>query len=315
MTMWTVARSISWPVKQRLGQGQFIGRVLAVFENACNLVTSDGEVMALVTPQIGNGPFNIVVDNTAGLFSEITPNTLVALEDERLWVGRLQVDLAQAVTWNPQPDWDTLRLRRDTIASYLPHLHALGCQYAPANVFLALLRESWSGDRLLKAIYATAHKAAKSLQAGWNSNSEQLREAALGLAGLGGGLTPAGDDFLMGAMLWAWLAHPTPDFFCQTLLQIAFSRTTTLSAAFLQAAAQGQCSISWHTLLTALSMGQKAKITASFQEILSHGATSGADTLAGFLYFPMSDLRRFRAYSSLGVQAGRSSSLELTCCF
>ena len=57
------------------------------------------------------------------------------------------------------------------------------------------------------------------------------------LAGLGDGLTPAGDDWLVGMMLWAWLAHAAPRRFCQVLSDAAVPRTTTLSAAFLQAAA------------------------------------------------------------------------------
>jgi len=65
---------------------------------------------------------------------------------------------------------------------------------------------------------------------------------------------------------------------------VAAPRTTTLSAAFLQAAAQGECSQSWHILLTTLSTGTATEIEEAVQQVLTHGATSGADTLAGFLY-------------------------------
>ena len=112
----------------------------------------------------------------------------------------------------------------------------------------------------------------------------QLRAGAARLAGLGGGLTPSGDDFVTGVMLWGWLAHPEPSSFCQTLAQIAAPRTTTLSAAFLRAAARGECSAPWHALLAALNTGQDSEIMTAVQEILAHGATSGADSLAGFLY-------------------------------
>ena len=46
------------------------------------------------------------------------------------------------------------------------------------------------------------------LGSGWAGNADGLRWAASQLAGLGSGLTPAGDDFLVGVMLWAWLLHP-----------------------------------------------------------------------------------------------------------
>jgi hypothetical protein len=133
-----------------------------------------------------------------------------------------------------------------------------------------------------------AEKAAQALREGWEGDLQRLQEGAAGLAGLGGGLTPAGDDFLAGAMVWAWLAHPAPAPLCRALVEVAIPRTTTLSAALLRAAARGECSAPWHALLAALSAEPseegEAEIRAAVHGILAHGATSGADGLAGFLY-------------------------------
>jgi hypothetical protein len=286
-----VARSISRPVRQRLGQGQFVAQVLAVFERACNLVTPDGDVVALVTPQISNGPLNIVVDGATDLFTGINPNTPVMLEEGQLWVGGRQIDLEEATVWEPQPDWDTLRTRCAAITAHLPRLCTLSHRYAPAGTLLALLWETPSSDgRVASAIFSTATKAGQALREGWEGDLERLQEAGIGLAGLGDGLTPAGDDFLVGVMLWAWLTHPTPASFCRALRQVAVSRTTTLAAAFLRAAARGECGASWHALLATLSEGTEVEITTAVREVLTYGATSGADTLAGFLYLPITSL-------------------------
>jgi hypothetical protein len=106
----------------------------------------------------------------------------------------------------------------------------------------------------------------------------------------------------MGAMVWAWLTHPTPEALCQALAETAAPRTTALSAAFLRAAARGECHADWHTLLAALSAGPDAaetvNISMAVQHILSHGATSGADGLAGFLY-----LSRGTCYTPTHVQS------------
>ena len=127
-------------------------------------------------------------------------------------------------------------------------------------------------------------RSARALAAGWDGDHLQLIQGAAGLAGLGGGLTPAGDDFLIGLMLWAWLAHPDPASFCRALSQAAIPRTTTLSAAFLRAAARGECSAAWHALLAALGEGGEAEIAAAAQDVMRPGATSGAGSLAGFLW-------------------------------
>jgi len=287
MTTSTIARSISRPVRerlQRLEEGQSAGRVLAVFDRACDLITDDGDVVALVVPQVGNGPLNVVVDDTARYFAGIVPGTRVSLEKGRLWVGELAVDLTSAAVWDPRPDWDALRARRDAIAPQASFLRALCLREAPTGSLLALLEDTLPDDTPTRVVLSTAQKAAQALQAGRAGDLERLREGAARLAGLGSGLTPAGDDFLTGAMLRAWLDHPTPRALCSTMVEVTAPRTTTLSAAFLRAAARGECNAPWHTLLAALSKGVEAAITAAVQEVLTHGATSGADALAGFLY-------------------------------
>ncbi|MBN1991165.1 MAG: DUF2877 domain-containing protein, partial [Anaerolineae bacterium] len=276
----------SRPVQQQFARGSFVAQTLAVFERACNLVTPTDDIIALVAPQIGDGPLNIVIDGAADFFIKIHPGSPVTGEENWLRVNGLQIDLGQAMVWEPQPDWDTLRACRSMIESHLPLLRALACRRAPANTLLQLLAKATPQHGLTGIILAAAQKAGKALPEGWTGNLKQLQEAGAKLAGLGGGLTPAGDDFLMGVMLWAWLAHPNPPLFCRTLLYPAFSRTTALSTAFLQAAARGECSVSWHRLLAALSAGHQAHLAAAVQEVLAHGATSGADTLAGFLYLP-----------------------------
>jgi hypothetical protein len=299
---WVAACSMSRSVQERLQERSFAAQVLAVFDHACDLVTRGGDVMALATPHVGNGPFNIVIDGPAGVFAGIERGEPVTLEGRGLRIGSLGVDLGQAAIWEPRPDWHALRSQHVAIASRLPMLRDICLRHAPDGSLLALLQEvpppkpkppsrpgkpdevrdrPWFG---ILSVLPAANEAAQALRSGWVGDRAQLRRGGAGLAGLGGGLTPAGDDFLAGAMLWAWLAHPTPDRLCHTLVEVAAPRTTILSAAFLKAAARGECSASWHALFKWLSEGREAQIAAAVQEVLSHGATSGADGLAGFLY-------------------------------
>jgi hypothetical protein len=283
MMLRTAARSISRPVLERLHRDQFAARVLAVFEQACDLVASD-DVVALVTSRVGDGPLNIVVDGEAGLFAGVVPGSPVILEQEQLFVDGLTVHLRGARLWEPCPDWDTLRVQGTTIESRLLHLRALCLRYAPPGSLLMLLGAPMHDDGMNGTFLRTARQAAEVLREGWQGNKTQWRQGVNGLTGLGNGLTPAGDDFLVGATLASWLAHPDPGPLCCALAEVAPPRTTTLSAAFLRAAARGECSAPWHALLTALSEGAERKIEAALREILTHGATSGADALAGFLY-------------------------------
>ena len=109
------------------------------------------------------------------------------------------------------------------------------------------------------------------------------------LAGLGVGLTPAGDDFLLGFMARLWLEPAllptvwTALDLCQTIARTAGPRTTRLSHTWLDHAARGQFAESWHDLAAALITNSLANIQHATNRILNTGATSGRDAMAGFL--------------------------------
>ena len=98
-------RSASRQVQEWLDRGPLSARVLAAFEQVCNLVTSDGDVIALVAPQVDNGPFNVVLEDMAGLWGQVRPGAEVICERDRLLLSdgqggiSFQVDLEGAVVY------------------------------------------------------------------------------------------------------------------------------------------------------------------------------------------------------------------------
>lgn len=300
-----VAVSISRSVWGRLKARPFAGRVLGAFEHACNLVSLEGDLIALALPQVGDGPLNIVVDGSPGVFDPTGPGTPVWMEASWLRIGGLPVALEGAAIWEPCPPWSLLRADAATIADQLPLLRAIALHLAPEGSFLALFPHDASSSTTVlysgrrredvgpsgasegdprSVVSAAARSGAESLRAGWLGALSQLQAGAVQLAGLGSGLTPAGDDFLAGLMLWAWLAHPEPRQVCRIVAAAAAPRTTRLSAAFLWAAAKGECGAPWHRLLAALQDSDKSALVVAVRDMLARGSTSGADTLAGFLW-------------------------------
>ena len=135
-------------------------------------------------------------------------------------------------------------------------------------------------DRFLEV----ARVAATELRRGFEArDAEAVARGAAGLAGLGPGATPAGDDFLVGALLRARL-DGLDEALCRAARDAAVRRTTPLGAAWIAAAAEGECHASWHRLLGAMAAGDRPAVAAAARELLSHGATSGADALAGWLW-------------------------------
>jgi hypothetical protein len=313
------ALSISGPVFDVVRREDLTGQVLASYRRACNLVTSDGEVIALVGPAIGNGPLNIVIGG-AEVLDQVKPGLSVAFSNHQLVLDHsLVVSLDGAQLWRPEVSWECLAtqrrrlegglavlcgwLSRNEVAKGLLGLSA--SQAASRGGSHAAETRAWepallcpepveglqNRDPLNLAFLAMAQAGIKGLlHALQGGDRSSIRESAALLAGLGPGLTPAGDDYLVGLMagLRVWPdplenSGLSPPQVCQIIFEAAEGRTTLLSRAFLRSAKEGLFGENWHELLTALVEGETIGIQRAARRILSSGATSGADALAGFL--------------------------------
>ncbi len=275
------AASISRPVKQRLQNRGFAGRVLSVHRMACNLVDDEKNVIALLSPAVGDGPFSITVNTS---FNGIAVGDPVRADAPRLAVGGLTVRLDGALTWEPCPDWPRLRTAGERIAAgfvafdeWTPSAtwgglaHVTGADQYPEGkpTFMArLARGKEAYGRLIVAGLGEGKRDA-------------LMEGARLLAGLGPGGTPAGDDFLVGVMAAIWLLGDKSA--APAIAENAAPRTSALSAAFLRAAGRGEFIAPWHGLLGALAAGDPVQVQEAAMVVESFGASSGADALDGFI--------------------------------
>jgi len=263
-----------------------MARVLNSFDRACNLVNSNGEVLAVVTSQRGLTPFAVVVaSGQPSPFRVVTEASEVQVQPGRLRVGPYRIDTTAARLWDPTPDWPALR-RLFAGSARLDELAALAAGQGPAGSMLELFEPAGQAQALLPTVSRRARQGAVDLVTGMQSGAAETAMAGAGrLAGLGGGLTPAGDDFVLGVLLaaWAGLYGARAERQAGAIAEAAAPRTTTLSAAYLRAAARGECSAYWHALFAALLKPDAAELRQALSALLAVGHTSGADALAGFL--------------------------------
>jgi hypothetical protein len=104
------------------------------------------------------------------------------------------------------------------------------------------------------------------------------------LVGLGVGLTPSGDDALVGmTAALAATGHPSARVIARAWAVGAAERTTTVGAALLAHAARLEFAGVLRAVLGAILRGDKSEVRRTVPAALSWGATSGADTLVGVL--------------------------------
>jgi hypothetical protein len=264
-------------------------RILNVFERACNLISADGTVLALVTSARGMGPFTLVVDGDGGApFRGLPAESPVRLlpSKQALCVGPLRIEYGDAAAWDARPDWPAVARHYRQNPNSLPWLAVAAAGVDVAGSLLDLYRPATGSTALERVLRAAAQQGAEALVGGLAAGDEiQATRGAQSLAGLGGGLTPAGDDFVVGVLLaaWAGLYGPSGGQLAGAVAEAAAPRTTTLSAAYLRAAARGECIVPWHDLFAALLRGDAASTQAAVAALVSVGHTSGADALAGFV--------------------------------
>jgi len=247
-------------------------RVISVHHRVVNCLSDAGQWVALVHPQVKNGPFHIVLARPVS-FAGLTPGNVGMWRGERVEIGQLDVDITSVELWQPRlaplpkdrsrAHW---RILREHVTSRKEAAPAAGLAQATAS------RLNQGQALLIAALLA-----------------ERERDLVRGvrmLVGLGPGLTPAGDDFLLGLMARLHLAPPEGRDFSgimQIMLAEAGPRTTRLSREWLRQAALGHFAEPWHHLRQALTAGAAADVRRAADAILAIGATSGQQAMTGFL--------------------------------
>ena len=245
-------------VRDWLGNGRS-PRILHLFDEVCNLVDEQGEIISLATPRIGSGPFTMILAGDFRPRLDLHWPVQVDYAARSLTIGSLVVDFSQASVWQPRPQWRKLQ------AISLSQL-------APPSKLTAVIEKNLT--KLLSGIVTEDVTA--------------VQRGAYGLAGRGRGLTPTGDDVLMGVLYGLWVWQPRRAWL-DLIAATAVPRTTTLSANFLRAAAAGEATFHWHELVNG-----RAHAPAQIQAI---GHSSGVEAWAGFMRAGMA-LTRKRAVAS-----------------
>ena len=240
----------------------FTGRVHTVFARACNF-TCDDMLLTLYAGRACDGPttLRLVPGAPADLRDLFEIDEPVLFRRGRMWTERAEVDLMQASIWHP------VRSR--------PRLRRLArCHGARESV---IVREAAS-------LLTSLCDACAAL------DGEGAQRQVARLIGLGEGLTPAGDDFLLGLLagLDAQLCSDAARQQFRDVLASEYTahahRTTPISAHFLRLAAGGHYTAPVIDLRDAL-LGEECSnlVDRALAAALSVGATSGADTVSGLL--------------------------------
>lgn len=266
------ASRISDPARGRIAhiEGGAPARVHSVFRSVLN-VDVDGRLLTLAAASVGGLPNGMLVSETTPLPDlrglALRPGAPVLVEHGALLVpsAGLAVDLRDARSWSPRLSVHDGRAwpQRSRRAWAVARSHS-----TPGGI--ATIAGAETPLTALRAAIAAGDRSA-------------AVHGARPLIGLGPGLTPSGDDVLAGieAALRS-VGHPLGGFLAAHLRDIE-ERTTTISAALLRHAADGEFAERIGAVTAAFLDGSDDELPRAIERAVAWGATSGSDTLHGIL--------------------------------
>ncbi len=286
--------SMSWRVARAIRQEGWSGEVIAVHGQTCYVTGDDAAIYAIVREPLGNGPLNLVIRASGSPAPPpLVVGSSVASTGTRLLLGdSLNIDVERAALWDPKaylargadpdgPRRSLVELSRtvparapaESLARLLPHLHE---EDLPAS--LEAVAHFPRCHALIAGLFESLARR----------NRKSLKVVTSSLAGLGPGVTPAGDEFLTGLLLALSVMQeqrPNAELsqIAGLLLETAAPRTHEISAAYMRAAHAGEAGEPWHPLLGAVALGNLGEVHGALGAVLRPGDTSGADMLAGFI--------------------------------
>jgi hypothetical protein len=235
------------------------------------------------------GPLTINISPPAerSLLEDIKPGIPADLSPRRIDLpgAGLQVDLTQAEIWdgNPPPE----ALAPEMIPGRYQAILDQATSLSKDHELFPLLQAAAAGEpeNLLsphgispyyKAVIETIKKNGLAPSAG----------TLQGLIGLGPGLTPLGDDILLGILLtinrWKEAINPEQDLeeFNQRILTLAKEKTNKLSYSLFSCGVEGSADERLQTVLDSFFSGEEPTIE-QIQDFLSWGSSSGIAVLYG----------------------------------
>jgi hypothetical protein len=252
------------------------------FRHALNLVSEAGGWLTLVDAACDNLPSGarVSVPPDWDWQARARQGERISVDGARLHGADWQVELADAACWRPSaargddgcPSPGVLAARHGFVAARL-RAHCVGHGVNGALQWLP----GWPAQG--RAVNLSPFDEPATLDA-----------TVRALVGFGSGLTPDGDDYLLGYLAALWRARGEPEIDAHrhalsATLHAQLHRTNDISRHYLELALEGHFSESVDRfLMVASNRTECGNIAAAADAVMRWGAASGVDCLAGILH-------------------------------
>ena len=267
-----------------INQPQLLGKVEQVFNKAIN-ISIDNSLFTLLSSQLDNAPNSCrLINNDFSILNIKNKDDIYLLNNELNIGEHYSLSFSLCKLWQrPIIHFNRENINHRNYQSFLlKQINRLDLILSEAQSSLF----NYQGDNLF---YLASTEKLNQLRSNLiNALKEKQHQGLANLisqfVGLGIGLTPSGDDYLVGLMAFLLLEkHPAyvfyPEFY-QGIMQ-SHERTTPISAITLEKALNHEYRENMYQLIQSLVDAQETEIYSQFLAILNIGSSSGCDMLFG----------------------------------
>ena len=269
---------------QQIVATAFTGTVHSVFKHALN-IRSDGndEIFTLATKAMDRAPNTLVIDLDTLDHLHINQQDRVSVRDNQLLIEeKLQIAIHTATRWQCQlpiypADRTSLTMNMMRVKQFID-LHGKGGGIKRNDLPLSEFEAETS--RLLQQRTTLLYEEIL------NQRLDCFQTYATDLVGLGPGLTPSGDDFLVGLFAIIHLQNSPCSMYkplCESVIKVIQPLTNEISFTTLKKAAHGQVRESICSFIHAILYGTEVESIEALRRVLAIGSSSGTDIALGLI--------------------------------
>jgi hypothetical protein len=269
---------------QKIKASEFTGYVHSIFNRTVNVQSLEtGELYTVACHEIDNGPNTLVIQVDCFNRINLAINDHVYVEKNVLHIAnKLDINVDKAALWEsilpvyPQ-NVEILKRNLTKMMDYIDN-HGIG-----GGIKKSINSNTAFEIELSKMLEERTSSLLTEL---FNNRMSESIEMASKLIGLGPGLTPSGDDFLVGLFTVLNIQkspkHPLKDF-CKEVIKLAKPLTNDISLMAMQKASIGKVRESIISLVNSILYGTEEDLILSLNKVLKIGSSSGTDIALGIV--------------------------------
>ena len=266
-------QSIDAKLLQQWSQGDSFPYVVhSRFTHAINYVNQQNDMITFLTRGLPNAPKSMIID--VDEFNEwpIEEGEHLQHQSDQLLLSNIGISIGQAVAWSM--DLPSIQTVDVELLEAMQH-------FLDSHQTSLFEMEQMIYDRLDEYFFEL-------ISAAMLGDYEMVTTYARKSIGLGLGLTPSGDDRLVGFLLGCYIYSPMNTglyLALKTAIEESQENTNEISYAMLNAAKHGEFNEWLLTLANVIGMQDSQNLSSALTNVFSIGSRSGGDMIKGLLLF------------------------------